>query len=60
MCDGSGVTEHEKQDRSALAAYGPLDTCSAVMRAYRLYKYDRIKEKYEKHGNDHEQYRIER
>ena len=53
MCDGSGVTEHEKQDRSALAAYGPLDTCSAVMRAYRLYKYDRIKEKYEKHGNDH-------
>lgn len=42
-----------------LARYGPLDTCREVTDAYKLYRYDILKEKYEYNGNDTEQYRRE-
>ena len=35
---------------SPLAAFGNLDTCRGVMRAYRLYRYYLFKEKYENYG----------
>ena len=38
---------------SPLSAFGNLDTCRAVMRAYRLYRYYLYKEKYENYvGQD--------
>lgn len=34
---------------SELAEFGPLDTCLNIMRAYELYRYNLLKEKYKKH-----------
>lgn len=38
---------------SPLTAYGRLDSCRAVVRAYELYKYHLNKEEYEKNARDH-------
>ena len=38
---------------SELAAYGPLDTCRDIMRAYARYRYELLKEKYERYEFKH-------
>ncbi|WP_251182207.1 hypothetical protein [Anaerocaecibacter muris] len=52
MRDDVGVSGGDKIRRadSPLKAFGRLDTCRNVMRAYDLYRYNLYKEKYETHG----------
>ncbi len=40
-------TNASERSLPKLAAFGALDTCADIMRAYELYRYNLFKEKYE-------------
>ncbi|MDE6401067.1 MAG: hypothetical protein K2L54_00465 [Clostridiales bacterium] len=44
------MNDLNKSGNSPLKAFGALDTCRDVMRAYELYRYNLFKEKYENDG----------
>ena len=49
--DGGKTEGSVQNSASPLAAFGPLDSCRAIMRAYEQYRYSLFKEKCEKHGS---------